>query len=145
MSVLNKICPNTDVRRSIFEHYLSDLDRYMLFYALGLKTSPLKRFSNGDVFKNALYARGVENSIPRHFTREAAKNGHLEVLRWLVENGCLWDSFACEFAALNGHLEVLKWAKEAGGPWQNPDVCSGAARKGHLEVLKWARENGCPE
>ena len=50
----------------------------------------------------------------------------------------------CEIAAKNGHLEVLKYARENGCPWDEW-TCSFAARNGHLEVLKWARENGCPE
>ena len=48
--------------------------------------------------------------------KEAALNGHLEVLKWARENGCPWDSFTCSYAALNGHLEVLRWAKENGCP-----------------------------
>ena len=39
-----------------------------------------------------------------------AKNGHLEVLKWLHENsneGCTAD--AMNEAAKNGHLDVVKW------------------------------------
>ena len=73
----------------------------------------------------------------------AAKNGHLEVLKWLRENGCPWDDWTCLYAAEYGHLEVLKWVRENGCPWDE-DTCALAAWNGHLEVLKWARENGCP-
>jgi len=73
----------------------------------------------------------------------AAKNGHLEVLKWARENGCEWDSSTCAWAAEHGHLEVLKWARENGCPWDSL-TCARAAEHGHLEVLKWAHENNCP-
>ena len=72
----------------------------------------------------------------------AAKGGHLEVLKWLRENGCPWDSCTCYSAAKGGHLEVLKWLRENGCPWDS-NTCDFAAKGGHLEVLKWARQNGC--
>jgi hypothetical protein len=53
----------------------------------------------------------------------------------------------CELAncfSHNGHLEVLKWLRENGYEWDS-EICSGAAKNGHLEVLKWLRKNGCPE
>ena len=54
------------------------------------------------------------------------------------------DSRTSVYAAENGHLEVLKWLRENGCPW-NEWTCKNAAGNGHLEILKWARENGCPE
>jgi len=53
---------------------------------------------------------------------EAAKGGHLEVLKWARENGCPWDEWTCAYAAEGGHLEVLKWARENGCPWDEDDV-----------------------
>ena len=29
----------------------------------------------------------------------AAKNGHLEVLKWARQNGCDWNSNTCSYAA----------------------------------------------
>jgi hypothetical protein len=47
-------------------------------------------------------------------------------------------------AAAGGHLEVLKWLREEGCPW-DADACACAARGGgQMEVLRWARANGCP-
>ena len=80
----------------------------------------------------------------------AAKGGRLEVLEWLREKGCPWDSCTCSWAAWGGHLEVLKWLRENGCPWDDDmrwwDTCAiaNAAKGGHLEVVKWAKENGCP-
>src|SRR3982751_5585264 len=71
----------------------------------------------------------------------AAYGGHLEVLKWLRENGAPWNEAVCSSAAKRGHLEVLKWLRGNDAPW-DVGVCSGAAYGGHLEVLKWLRENG---
>ena len=50
----------------------------------------------------------------------------------------------CTYAARDGHLEVLRWARRNGCPW-NEWTISAAAREGHLETLEWLRRNGCPE
>jgi hypothetical protein len=72
----------------------------------------------------------------------AAKYGNLEVLQWLRTKNCQWDAKACAYAAQNGHLIVLQWLRANGCDWC-PRTCSNAARSGHLEVLQWARNNGC--
>ena len=56
-------------------------------------------------------------------------------------NPAPWDSDTCSSAASRGHLEVLKWLRENGCEW-NSSTCNNAALEGHLEVLKWAHENG---
>jgi hypothetical protein len=46
---------------------------------------------------------------------EAAKFGHLDVLKWLVfDAGFPFTTSACENAARNGHLQVLHWLIECG-------------------------------
>ena len=47
----------------------------------------------------------------------AAKGGHLEVLKWVRENGCSWDDRVCRNAAREGHIKVLGWAMKNGGNW----------------------------
>ena len=73
----------------------------------------------------------------------AAKNGHLEVLKYLRSAGCPWDKWVCNYAAKHGHLEVLKYVRSSGYPC-DVCVCIDAAQNGHLEVLKYARKSGCP-
>ena len=70
----------------------------------------------------------------------AAGGGHLEVLQWARERGCPWDERTCEYAAWGGHLEVLQWAREHHCPW-SWHTCFSAARGGQLEVLQWVPEN----
>ncbi len=48
--------------------------------------------------------------------------GHLEVLRFLHENGCPWLEETCATAAQFGHLEVLEYARANGSPWRR-DKC----------------------
>jgi hypothetical protein len=88
--------------------------------------------------------RGYKISLckKREACAYAAREGHLELLKWARENGCDWDSRTCANAAEGGHLELLKWARENGCPW-DWRTCADAAREGHLELLKWAHENGC--
>ena len=49
----------------------------------------------------------------------------------------------CSYAAKNGHLDCLKYAHENGCPWDE-DTCTNAAENGHLDCLIYAHENGCP-
>ena len=58
---------------------------------------------------------------------------------------CPWDEVTCSNAAKNGHLECLKYAHENGCPWDG-ETCYNAAQNGHLECLKYAHENldPCP-
>jgi len=73
----------------------------------------------------------------------AAKNGHLNCLKYARENGCLWGKMTCSNAAEQGHLDCLKYAHENGCFWDQT-TCSKAAKNGHLECLKYAHQNGCP-
>ena len=75
-------------------------------------------------------------------SKNLAKYGYLETLKWARENGCPWNKWTCSSAAQNGYLEILKWARENGCGWDGY-TCTHAVIRGHLDVLKWARENGC--
>jgi hypothetical protein len=49
---------------------------------------------------------------------------------------CPWDAAACESAARGGHLDLLRWLHEQGCPWDTTAVRSAAAGSGHLPVLE---------
>ncbi len=62
----------------------------------------------------------------------ATGRGYLGILKWLIENRYEWDKRVCACAARNNHLEVLKWAREdrPGGPFPWDEwACAGAARE----------------
>jgi len=46
----------------------------------------------------------------------ASKHGHLECLRFLIENKAPVDNLATEWAARNGHLECLRFLIENKAP-----------------------------
>lgn len=70
------------------------------------------------------------------------RRGHLDVLRWLRDNWCPWDSQTCESATCGGHLAVLRWGREDGCPW-DPYTCEDGAALGHLDILRGARRQEC--
>jgi len=70
-------------------------------------------------------------------------------LLWICicELGALaWNEMCCEYASANGHLEVLKYLHENGCSWKEKSwkCCEFASFYGHLEVLKYLHQNGCP-
>ena len=68
-----------------------------------------------DVIKFAVFPN-LEKSFDSDFSVYCTKNGHLELLKWAIENGCQWNAMTCARAAENGHLEVLQWARANGCP-----------------------------
>ena len=99
----------------------------------------------------------------------AAEGGHLDVVKYLHENGCPWESDSdyesCDegnfnvwaAAASTGHLDVLKYVIDAGLPFIETkkesmyartgavnvsEIMEKAAYGGHLNVLKYAHEIG---
>jgi len=71
----------------------------------------------------------------------AAKNGHLECLKYLREEGkAPWDSLTAAWAAENGHLHILEYLVERKYDKYNEVACWFAAANGHLDCLKYLRE-----
>lgn len=74
----------------------------------------------------------------------AGNGGNLEILKWILANGCHWNDIICDQAALNGHLHVLVWALEEKGFSLYARLYALAAEGGHLNVLEWLRQENCP-
>jgi ankyrin repeat protein len=72
----------------------------------------------------------------------AAGNGHLEVVRFLVEQGVDIQDDALKRAAANGRLDVVKFLVEHGADDINNWPLGWAAKYGHLEVVRFLVENG---
>ncbi len=47
-------------------------------------------------------------------TAEAARYGHLDVIEWALDIGCLWDLDACDAAAEQRQFHVIVWARSRG-------------------------------
>ena len=71
----------------------------------------------------------------------AAKNGHLEVLKYLREEvKAPWGWTTAANAAENGHLHILEYLVERKYDKYNEWACKLAAENGHLDCLKYLRE-----
>ena len=71
----------------------------------------------------------------------AAKNGHLEVLKYLRETAkAPWADGTASWAAENGHLHILEYLVERKYDKYDARACMLAARNGHLDCLKYLHE-----
>ncbi|KAG3110456.1 hypothetical protein PI125_g10007 [Phytophthora idaei] len=88
--------------------------------------------------------------------KQAATNGHLDLLWWMhkrmemecsgMEKLCklLYSSETVALVAGRGHLEVVKWLVEARGGECSAAPLHQAARNGQVEVVEWLYDHsGC--
>lgn len=68
----------------------------------------------------------------------AAKNGHKQLIHWMLINKCPYNEKASYEAALGGHLEILKMMKVLQITISR-NICEAAACKGHIEILEWIK------
>jgi hypothetical protein len=91
---------------------------------------------------------GVDlHSYDDYALRNAATNGHLEVVKYLVEHGAnihADNDYALRNAATNGHLEVVQYLVEHGANIhaRYDYALRWSAQNGHLEVVKYLVEHG---
>ena len=86
--------------------------------------------------------------------RAAAKEGHLEVLRFLTENGCPFtEPFRAAFeahkeatviAASNNHIECLKYLIDIRAPVPDGIINRCINKKTNPATVKYLRERGYP-
>ena len=75
-------------------------------------------------------------------TKRAAEYGHLEMLKWMVENGFKFAADAITAAAKEGQLECIVYLRERGCNI-TPTVSKVTVNRAQIHVLRWAIENGC--
>ena len=71
----------------------------------------------------------------------AAKNERLPCLRFLVENECEMDGMALFEAVKHGHYDCVVYLSNQHDPW-TWNLVDTAARYGHLEIIGFLRERG---
>lgn len=76
----------------------------------------------------------------------AARNGHANALRWLLERGYAHDDRTVIAAAESGDVECLRMLALHGADLGsgNGTACETAARHGHLAALRYLRAHGSP-
>lgn len=71
---------------------------------------------------------------------EAARNGHLNCLRYLHQRGWASDISTSTAAAANGHIDCLIFAHEHGCPW-NMTTYQSAIAGGHMNCANYLQAN----
>lgn len=89
------------------------------------------------------FRRGSASDVGTQGFEVAAREGHLEIVRWLREHDFPWNQDVTRAAAASGRLEILQFLFANGCPWHN-DLCADACRGGHLNVLRWLHNRGLP-
>jgi hypothetical protein len=84
----------------------------------------------------------IRNKNTCMHVKRAAQYGHLEMLKWMVENGLKFTADALTAAAERGHLECVVYLRERGCN-MTPNVSKAAVNIAQIHVLRWAIENGC--
>jgi hypothetical protein len=72
----------------------------------------------------------------------AARGGHLHVLKYLAAKSVTIDATACAAAARIGALDILQWFDEAGIKWKHRSVYIAAAECGSIEMMHWLTQGG---
>ena len=80
--------------------------------------------------------------IARKVACKAAKKGHIDILIYLINDGCPYGCYTCEAAARSGRLDILKYLRSKGCNWDS-HVLLSAIRNEHYDVLSWSLANGC--
>ena len=86
------------------------------------------------------------NFVVGDVSSNAAKNGHLDILKFLASIERLNYRRACQLSASNGQLECLKWLFENNHQLTEElgkQLTKKAYTNNHLECFNWLRENGC--
>lgn len=70
---------------------------------------------------------------------EAARRGHLEILKWLAANhrNLVWTPTFVKSAALSGRIETMQWLTQYVPEDRLVSVLEAATRTGQLEATQW--------
>jgi hypothetical protein len=71
----------------------------------------------------------------------AAKNGSVDCLKYLYDNGCPVENNICDYAAEGGHVECIKYLNDVDIRITSK-TCFYAAYNGHIECVEYLLQNG---
>ncbi|EGZ12871.1 hypothetical protein PHYSODRAFT_334714 [Phytophthora sojae] len=87
------------------------------------------------------FGRGLVQE-PAEVLEVAAGHGHLDIVKWLIEEQGIEDiGHAFDRAADHGHLDVLKYLRETKAEACIDSLLDGAAVAGYMGIVRWLHEN----
>jgi hypothetical protein len=72
----------------------------------------------------------------------AASEGHTAMCQYLHAQQCPWDTCSVGNAAFHGHIDLLRWLVDNGCPFYARFLCVSAARGGSVAVLAYMQQQG---
>jgi ankyrin repeat protein len=115
-----------------------------LFYIGKMKEEFKFEYTFGD-FKKQYYLLKENNSSVYGLFFEAVKNGELPLVIRAIQHGANEkDTLALIFAVRNGHLEIVNFLNENGANihYRNDDILREASENGYVEIVKYLIEKG---
>jgi ankyrin repeat protein len=112
-----------------------------------MSTQFLKYVQNNDLVQiKKLISTVLQNDLDKGLSL-ASEKGHLEVVKYLFENGAdihAKNDEALIWASMNGHLEVVKFLVKNGADIHSneDEALIYASTKGHLNIVKYLIGNG---
>jgi len=127
---------NTDVNFTQEEiiKFLSDFDNFKAVFKTSLELNRKLKAENEKYKK--FYTPNIQVAY------DAADNGDLNLLKEAMENGCPVNYLTAGFAAKNGHFDCVKYMVEKGVVDLRDDICRSAVLGNQMEILKYLQEKG---
>lgn len=76
--------------------------------------------------------------VPINTLNIAIKDGNIELMKMLYQDGCLWNENSCSIAYLKGHTDILDWLTEKGCPFNPRTFPQNGSKK---EIMEWLGHN----
>lgn len=114
---------------------------------IGAPVERLYTFNTAVIYGHLDIVKYFHKYIPGIFNKRAcsiaSSYGKLNVLKYLLRNGCKYYPDVCELAAYHGHLDCLKYAHNFGCPL-TIETFNNAAYKNFIDIIKYLHKNNCP-
>ena len=137
--------PNLKVEENLMDKYLEAM---RVIKILDIKALAYYSAQNGyeKIFKKIPFSTLLTMDIVG-LLGEAAKYGHLSIVKYLVEKGVKFntdDEWALREATYKGHLDIVRYLIENGADMHIWDehILLWASIYGHLSIVKYLVENG---
>ena len=86
---------------------------------------------------NASQKEFLSDIVKKNTIEYAVKNGNIQLLKQLIEEGAEIDEYAVSGAAGSGNLEIVKYLVEKGAKIDDYAVSNAAYESGNLEMVKY--------